>query len=224
MINKKVEAEFAVGIILILAMIMGGLIWLNMNNQHASSPIVRDKVDVKPSDKVVFLGDSITAIENWNALLGVSYVANAGISGDTTDDVLGRLDAAIAHKPRKLFLMIGVNDLLKNREVDYIFKNYETILSRIKTQSPDTIIYLQSVLPVDKNVLKMEGFDEQKVLALNEKIKSLVDGKNVIFIDLYASFCGNNNKIYRKYTVDGLHLSAAGYAVWKNLIASYVRI
>ena len=42
------------------------------------------------------LGDSITAAADWNALLPSFDVANRGTSGDTTEDVLGRIENIVA--------------------------------------------------------------------------------------------------------------------------------
>ncbi|NTW26760.1 MAG: hypothetical protein HGA36_00300 [Candidatus Moranbacteria bacterium] len=223
MINKKVESEIAIGLIVIIALIMGSLIWMKNTNRYASSADVRDKAEVGATDSVVFIGDSITAIENWNALLGTSYVANAGISGNTTDDVIARLDRAIVYKPKKIFLMIGVNDFLRGRDVAHVLANYEIILNSIRKQSPDTVIYIESVLPINNDLSKIGTIDSQKIITLNRQLKKFIDGKKILFIDLYPSFCGDDSKLYRKYTVDGVHLSAAGYGVWKNAIYQYVK-
>jgi len=171
----------------------------------------------------MFLGDSITAREDWNVLLGVTYVMNAGVSGNTTDDVLARLDPLLTTKPKKIFLMIGINDLLKGKDVPYILANYETILDRIRSASPDTVIYIESVLPINNDISQLGIVDDQKITALNGELKSLADGKSEIFIDLYPSFCGSDHKLYTKYTNDGVHLNANGYAVWENLIVPYVK-
>lgn len=213
----------AIGIIMVAALIVGGLAWLQSHNLYASSAAARDKAQVDPSSSVVFLGDSLTAIENWNALFGVSYIANAGISGNTTYDVIYRLNPAIAYKPKKLFLMIGINDLLRGRDVAGILANYETIISRTKLLSPDTAIYIQSVLPTNNDISKIGFVDSQKIVDLNEKLKLFADGSKVFFVDLYPSFSGSDNKMYKKYTVDGVHLSYFGYMTWKNMISQYVK-
>jgi lysophospholipase L1-like esterase len=101
--------------------------------------------------------------------------------------------------------------------------NYETILKRIKSESPDTIVYIQSILPVNNDILKIETVDEQEIILINEKLKTFADGKKNIFINLYPSFCGADNKLYRKYAGDGLHPSSVGYDVWGDLIIQYVK-
>ncbi|MBU0761919.1 MAG: lipase [Candidatus Altiarchaeota archaeon] len=180
---------------------------------------------LQSSDKpveVVFLGDSITAGGDWNGLFGVSYIKNAGVDGDTTDDILSRLNSVTRYKPKKIFLMMGINDLLLGKNVSHVLANYETALGKIKTESPDTTVYLQSVLPVHIGVPGRQNVIDLRVIALNNKLKSLADGDKTFFIDLYPSFCRSDSKLYKNYSADGLHLNSGGYAVWKNLTAQYI--
>jgi lysophospholipase L1-like esterase len=153
---------------------------------------------------------------------------NAGMGGATTDNIISGLSAVTISKPQKIFLMIGINDFLAHdRNVSYILTNYETILNQIRSESPDTVVYIESVLPINtlftsKSTIKMPANTSSKIVTLNDKLKSLARGDKIIFINLYPSFCGSDNQLYIKYTVDGFHLDPAGYAVWKNLISQYV--
>ena len=69
----------------------------------------------------LFLGDSLTEYGNWRELFPGLDIKNRGIAGDTTDGVLHRLDGITALSPDKIFLMIGINDLLMGRSVKRIF-------------------------------------------------------------------------------------------------------
>jgi lysophospholipase L1-like esterase len=208
-------------ILVILAILLSGC---NKVIQQTQGGINTTAPKTNVSNEVVFLGDSITAIPDWNSLFGVSYIINAGVGGSKTDDVISRVSSVISSKPRKLFLMIGVNDLSYGKDASYVFTNIETIVNKIKSESPDTIIYLQSVLPVNFDISKDSRPNYgQEIIMLNDKLKSFADGNKVIFIDLYPSFCGSDNKMYAKYTADGVHPNSDGYAVWKNLISQYIK-
>lgn len=224
MINKKIGSELALGIIIITAITMGGLI-LSKNSdaqKKVASSLTCTEAQRNSSKGIVFLGDSITALQDWNELLDVACVTNFGISGNTTDDVLSRLSLAIAAKPKKLFLMIGINDLLRGSQVSYVALNYELILNRIAKESPDTTVYVQSVLPINNDILKSQTVSSQEILALNAELRKMAVKKRLFYVDLYPSFCGADNKLYRKYAGDGLHPSSVGYAVWKKTIAGLV--
>jgi lysophospholipase L1-like esterase len=153
----------------------------------------------------------------------VDNILNAGKSGDTTDDVLARLDSALAAKPQKIFLMIGINDFWKGKDVPYVLANYTKIIARIKAQFPSAQIYIQSVLPVNNGISQMGVVDSEKIITLNNKLNSLADGKKILFLNLYPNFCGSDNQMYSQYTNDGVHLNANGYAVWKNMTAVYIK-
>lgn len=219
--------ELAIGIAIILVIIIGGSVWFGYQKpqtvwQDIVSRVGFGKPEADAGSKIVFLGDSITFLEDWNVLFGVSDIANAGISGNTTDDVLGRLDSVISSKPQKLFLMIGINDFLKGKDVSAVLANYAKIVQEIRLQSPHTTLYIQSVLPVNNDVLQYGTVDSQKIIDLNTQLKVLAAKNRILFIDLYPYFCGSDNKLYAWYSKDGLHPNSHGYATWKDLIAAYI--
>ena len=87
------------------------------------------------NNQIVMLGNSITAECEWSELLQNKSILNRGIIGDGTFDILARLTPIIQAKPRKIFLLIGVNDLLFH-PLSIIGDNYEKIVKRIKTETP----------------------------------------------------------------------------------------
>jgi len=229
--DKKIRTELAIGILLLVAIITGGYFWseqFGANNpqtglQHVASLVSHEKSETIMIDSIVFLGDSITAREDWNVLFRVAYIKNAGISGNTTDDILARLIPVLNSKPKKIFLMVGINDLIRNKNIPDVVANYKIILGKIKTESPDTVVYVQSVLPINNDISKYGKVDSQKIISLNNELSLLAKKNGEHFIDLYPYFCGSDNKLYAKYTADGVHPNANGYAVWKNLIIPYVK-
>ena len=118
---------------------------------------------------IIFVGNSITEGGNWSELFPGKNILNRGIGGDISEGVLKRLDEIIRHQPSKLFICIGTNDLAKGVEQAIIIQNYRTILQTVKAQSPATKIYVQSVLPVGKNVIY--GHSNEKIIPLNTEIK-----------------------------------------------------
>jgi len=101
---------------------------------------------------IIFLGNSIAQFGDWKKLLNDSTVVNRGIAADNTFGVLDRLDDVIIHQPSKLFIEIGINDISQNIPANIIVKNILTIVSRVKAGSPETKIYVHSILPTNDNV------------------------------------------------------------------------
>lgn len=163
---------------------------------------------------IVFLGDSITNRSEWVEVFNNPDIKNRGIDGDTTSGILNRLNTITRGYPKKIFLMIGINDILHNDDKARILGNYKQILNEIRINSPDTIIYVESILP--NNKIK----SNRNVKFLNNELQKLSGGK-IIYIDLFDKFA-ENDKLSGRYTYDGTHLNGHGYLLWKKEIEKYV--
>jgi lysophospholipase L1-like esterase len=176
-------------------------------------------------DDIVFLGDSITDGGEWCELFGDSRMKNRGISGDVTWGVLDRLEEVTAGKPAKIFLMIGVNDLARGKSVQEISANHREIVEGILQASPETQLYLQSVLPVNNVFGKFNNHTDKgvEILVVNKKLKELAKATpNTEYIDLFQAFRTNDGLLETLYSNDGLHLTGDGYVLWKSMIEKHV--
>ena len=79
-------------------------------------------------ETIVFLGDSITQGGDWAAWFPELNTVNLGVGGDTTDDVLLRLDAVVEARPDEVMLLIGTNDLGTRQSVEHLVRNIQTML------------------------------------------------------------------------------------------------
>lgn len=179
------------------------------------------KFKAEPTSKkdYIFLGNSITAGTDWAKLLSLPQAKNRGISGDITYGVLERLQDVIDGKPKKVFILIGINDVSRNIPDSLILKNYKTIIERIRKGSRKTQIYFNTLLPVNSSFGKFKnhyGKDEH-ILYLNTEIKKMA-AKNVTIIDLYPVFLDQENHLRAELTKDGLHLIPEGYKVWADFL------
>jgi len=167
-----------------------------------------------PQNPVVFLGDSLTANCEWGEFFPGAI--NRGIGGDTSPGVIKRLDSVTRLHPRAVFLMIGSNDLLDlGLSPQQTVANIRAAVAEIRRSSPETTVYVESNLPtrVPRKNAHSRG--------VNAELKSLADGGNVIYLDLYNLFL-EGDQLAPRFTYDGNHLNGAGYAVWKRAIEKYV--
>jgi len=173
---------------------------------------------------IVFLRNSITDRVDWNELLGMCNVHNRGISGDITFGVLQRLNEIIDGHPSKVFILIGINDVSRNIPDSVIANNYKRIIERIKNGSPHTKIYFQTLLPVNNEFTQFKNHynKDEHILWLNQHIKALGEQEKIKVIDLYPHFLNEDQKLDKKYTLDGLHLNAEGYKVWAKILKKYL--
>jgi len=98
---------------------------------------------------VVFVGDSITEGGHWFELFGSASVRNRGSGGDTTQELLARIEQFCTLRPAKIFLMIGVNDLNSGVARETTLANCRALFDGFAARLPCTGIYVQSVLPVN---------------------------------------------------------------------------
>jgi lysophospholipase L1-like esterase len=196
----------------------------NLSEKPISHFLVRDKIfKILPNDadEIIMMGTSLTQNMEWNEFFRDLHIKNRGINGETTQGVIERLDEVIESHPKKIFLEIGINDLLHNTPESTIIFNIKKIIRTIRLQSPATIIYLQSILPTDWNIYEINVPVISRIHTLNNAIKLLV-AENVIYIDLASKFILNNKMNPEFDSGDHLHLSGSGYKLWCEQIKKYL--
>ena len=203
---------------------------LSKSHSYSPSPPIRlyhhrkTVFESLPHDKneIIFLGDSFIDFAEWSELFNNAKIKNRGIAGDRTDGILLRLNDVLSSSPAKIFIMIGYNDLSKGRTIPEILQNFKKIIENIRTNSPETEIYIQSLLPLNNAVYK--GIvDNRDIINLNHQLAKLCKRQNVVFIDLFSSFCGDDNQLIEEFASnDGLHLSGKGYLKWRSIIEKFV--
>ncbi len=166
--------------------------------------------------KIAMLGDSITDWGEWNELFERDDIINRGISGDTIDGVLKRLDG-INSSVSKVFILIGVNDLGNGKSVDYVYDNYKKIVRMLKQKNMQPII--QSILYV--NPIKFHNIKNSDIEELNNKLKKYAIENDLLYIDINVKL-SKDKKLRSNYSYDGLHLNGNGYKVWKEMLEPYL--
>lgn len=187
---------------------------------HGAKRIALFEKEPVSAGKIIFLGNSITEGGDWRKLTGDNSVINRGIGGDITFGVLKRLPDVIQRKPSKLFILIGINDIGKDIPDAVIADNVRKIIERVKSESPKTLIYIQSILPLNPYV---EGFPqhydkENHVVHTNELLREVVHATKTRFVNLYPLFLDKQQRLDKKFTADGLHLSSIAYEVWVKFL------
>ena len=162
----------------------------------------------------MMLGDSITDEGRWDELLNVSTVQNRGISGDTTSGVLERLDS-ISPNIEKVFIMIGVNDIMRGASADEVYVNYLKIIKIF--QKRNIKVYIQSTLFIGER--RAENFNA-KVEELDKKLENYAKENSITFINLNQIFAPNK-VLEKKFTFDDLHLNGSAYELWVKEIKKY---
>lgn len=164
---------------------------------------------------IVFLGTSLTQGFPLQEIFENHKLKNRGIGGNLSSDILGRLPEVTDGQPKKIFIEVGSNDLGKGIVIDSIFTNLKKIIYQIKSKTPRSEIYVQTVLPF--------GNDDmiKNIEAYNDLVRLYCSSNQITFIDIYSGFI-KNHKMNPALTTDGTHINANGYFIWKSKIEYFV--
>jgi lysophospholipase L1-like esterase len=175
-------------------------------------------------NEIILLGDSITNCANWDELFPNKKIVNRGISGDITLGVLDRMEEIVKRKPKKIFILIGINDISIDLDKSIILTNYQAIISKIKKDNPKTIVYVQSILPTNDafDTFKKHQGKMEIIKAVNSNLEELARENSVIFLNIFPEFLNEQGKLSKQYTNDGLHLLGDGYLHWASLLKKYI--
>jgi lysophospholipase L1-like esterase len=175
--------------------------------------------------EIVMLGDSITAGGDWSALLNRTDVANFGIGGDATSYLLYRLFDVYLSKPKKCFLMIGINDFAGNDTVENVFNNYISIIEDIRGHNIEIII--QSTLYLSETASGFSHIGNNweninvQVTNLNKLLIKYCHVNGLTYLDL-NEILSKNNVLEEENSTDGVHLNETGYKKWRDKLMMYL--
>ena len=186
---------------------------------------------------VYFVGDSITRrwgtrdaqyrefLDNWRRNFFGWNAANFGWGADTVQNILwrvsnGELDGV---NPKIVVLLAGTNnvgnaprDNVDSTVVDVVVRGIDAIVSVIRAKAPNATVVLTGVTPRrDRNggTTVMSTID-----AINSRLESFADGRRVRYVNVNGRLAGRDGRLVDGVTVDGLHLSVAGYQIWADAL------
>ncbi|MBR4968291.1 MAG: hypothetical protein IKY19_08715 [Bacteroidaceae bacterium] len=189
---------------------------------YAADPFRTHRYDVfkvlpLSEQNIVFVGNSITNMHEWWEAFGSDgNIVNRGVWGTFIDETVSHIEAVAMGKPKKVFFMVGTNDLGKNgsRNINDIIENTRIMVERLQRVSPTTEIYIQGILPSVYNRV-LEQLEETNV-----RLKELCSQYGVTYIDLWNDLFSLTQD--NTHTLDGLHMKASGYHIWTKKIQDYV--
>jgi lysophospholipase L1-like esterase len=177
----------------------------------------------KDAIDVVFIGDSIIDYFDkaiWEQDFAPLHAVNFGISGNTTENVLWRLQhGELEGYHAKLFvIMIGTNNARANRPPE-VAEAITAITDLILATQPQARILLLGIFPKGAKPNAQRSNNDQ----VNARIAKLDDGRKIIYRDLGPCFLEADHATLRAdLFVDTTHPNAAGYRVWADALLPMV--
>lgn len=166
---------------------------------------------------IVFVGDSITEGFPTDCVFPKDNVINRGIGGDKVTGVTERIDVSVKDlKPKKIYLMIGINNILwiPDTSIEELAKEYEILVAEIKKVAPNAELNIQSVLPLSGQFANKNDVVDK----FNELIKKIAKNYSAQYIDLQPALSDSSGLLRSDFTADGLHLNLEGYMAWMSVI------
>lgn len=156
----------------------------------------------------VFFGDSIIANGNWGTGVG-----NQGYGGDTVQLLLQRIDIVLSAHPSHVYILVGINDFYRGASDSWIFTLYNGVINIFKNAGIEVTVL--STLKCNPSMQpSVCTAANTKIDALNSNLANVPD---ITFIDLNSQL-SDSYGLLSQYTIDGIHLNSAGYAIIYNLI------
>ena len=179
--------------------------------------------------RVVFMGDSITEAwmnhgtgaseQNPGFFPGKPYI-DRGISGQTTPQMLLRFRQDVLNlKPAVVVIFAGTNDVAGNTGPITAEQTDGNITSMAELAHANGIkVVLCSVLPAYEFKWRPGREPAQKIIAINNWIKSYAAANKYPYVDFHTAMADERGGLPEKLSHDGVHPTAAGYAIMNPLV------
>lgn len=196
------------------------------------SVINKSKLEnIKEQDEnIVFFGDSITEGYNVKEFYDEFRVVNSGISGNTTEDLINRIDRDLYnYNPSTVIIQIGTNDIRASIKDEDIIKNLKTIIKGIRKNRKNASILIESIYPINREMDEEywkdvnPDYNNKHITKLNKEIKELCKKEHIKYIDIYSKLLDDNKNLKEVYSKEGLHLTDLGYYKVTKIIKEYLK-
>ncbi len=190
---------------------------------------------------LVLMGDSIMHFwegkpanaETWAELTNKVSTLNCGYGGDCVENLIwrcenGELDGYTA---KTVVLMIGTNNNTadRSRPAD-VAAGVKRAIAVIRAKQPQAKIVLHPIFPRGFGPGAYKAGQDRHTAAdgrnkaTNELLKMLADGEKVVWVDFNAKLVdGATGWTTKALMPDGIHPSNAGYRIWMEALAPYLK-
>ena len=168
---------------------------------------------------ILFLGSS--SIRLWTDLArdfpGLPVI-NRGFGGSKIADSVRYADRiVIPYAPRTIVFYAGDNDIADGRSPEQVLADFEALVAKIRARLPETRILFIAIKP---SIARWRLID--RIRDANRLVKDYAAADPRLgFVDIFPAMLGPDGKPRPELLgEDGLHMTRAGYAVWREKVAA----
>ena len=176
-----------------------------------------DSENPPPKNAILFVGSS--SIVYWRTLsedMVPLNVINRGFGGSQMHELNMYRDRIVTnYQPKAVAVYEGDNDVAAGKSVDEIIPEYVSFIEHLNESLDKVDIYLIAVKPSIARATMWETMQ-----AVNEQLFELSkQHENVHYFDIASPMLQSTGEVKDDIFVeDGLHMNAAGYEIWTNVI------
>lgn len=180
-----------------------------------------DRVAPPPRGSIVFAGSS--SMRMWTDVASDfpgQPVLNRGFGGSTLADVTFFAPRVVLpYRPRLVVLYAGDNDLAAGHTSEQVLADYSAFVRVVRRALPATRIVYVSIKPSPS---RWSLADQMR--AANALIaQAIVHDTLATYVDVFTPMLGADGRPRPElYQADSLHMTAAGYALWRARLAPVV--
>jgi lysophospholipase L1-like esterase len=182
----------------------------------------QDRANPPKPGSIVFVGSS--SIRMWATLdrdfPGVP-VLNRGFGGSEAGDVAKFAERIVVpYKPPVVVFYAGDNDLAAGKTPAQVLAAFQTFVGTVHRELPATRVVFVSIKP---SIARWSIVD--KMRAANQLVRDYArTDDRLSYVDVFTPMLDASGQPRRElFLEDGLHMTPAGYAIWRELIAPVIR-
>ncbi len=174
-----------------------------------------------PPNPIVFYGSS--SIRLWTSLADdfpTLKPINLGFGGSTLAACVWFFERLVVpYRPRRLVVYAGDNDLGDGQQPDHVVGSFRALVHKIVIHLGSIPVTFMSIKP---SPARLGLFNA--IVQTNETIRyTIAERDGFSYVDIFHPMLDDARRPRPElYAEDGLHLSAAGYRVWTQVLSAHL--
>lgn len=166
----------------------------------------------------LFLGDSRTdSLDFYGVVQSENVISDLGL---TAKKAMDKIDSIVERQPENIFIMLGINDILNEKESVRFIDNYKKLTNSIGERLPETNIYIQSIPPVHKEVKEKKPLlTNDNINNFNNLLEEFVNVEDLNYVNLNYIIEENNSLL----EPDGIHFKYEFYKIWLGNLVEKIK-
>lgn len=198
-----------------------------IRTSHFSSDYYKDCVAHNlaknyPEGCVIFFGNSILAEFPIEDISTPQTLVKYAIRGAFSEELNNRW-SLLEHKPSKVVIMLGINDLLYGLDALHVREEVSKFVDAASGEGVEVIVV--SVLPVsfEDGVFANRDALNTLIRETNQEYADLCEDSSCDFLNIHTHFVDEHGNLAQGLAYDGVHLTAEGHEILSEVFSNLLR-